>query len=63
MSNEVEILLKQRKLEIEKTVERNGQKQSRVYDPNADLILIEVLKELKKMNQYLSLIADEEIGD
>ena len=39
---------------------RNGQKHTRVYDPTSEMILVEILNELKKMNQQLQFITDEE---
>ena len=39
---------------------RNGQDHTRVYDPTNDMLLVEILNELKKMNQQLQFITDEE---
>lgn len=40
---------------------RNGLDHARVYDPNADRILTEILHELRVMNTQLQLITDTEI--
>ena len=39
---------------------RNAQDHARVYDPTNDMLLVEILNELKKMNQQLQFITDEE---
>ena len=48
---------------VDQSQERGGQDHVRTFDPWANETLIDILNELKKMNQYLHLITDEEIDD
>ena len=41
--------------------ERNNQDHQRVFDPEVNFVLREILKELKTMNMHLSVITEEEI--
>ena len=41
--------------------ERNGQENSRVYDPTNESLLIKILKELQKVSTQLSFITGEEL--
>lgn len=40
---------------------RNNQDMARVSDPDTQRILVQILKELQKMNTQLSLITEEEL--
>ena len=45
----------------EQSQERAGQDHVRTFDPEAYILLGQILEELKKMNSQLQLITDEEI--
>lgn len=40
--------------------QKNGQQHQRVYDPDSNRLLGDILEELKKMNFQLSIITSEE---
>ena len=42
---------------------RNGQEHQRVYDPEANAILKEILAEMRNMNRHLEIITELEVDD
>ena len=42
---------------------RNGQDHQRVYDPDANATLKEILAELRSMNRHLEIITELEVND
>lgn len=42
---------------------RNGQEHQRVYDPEANAILKEILAEMRNMNRHLEIITELEVND
>jgi len=48
---------------VDQSQERGGQDHVRVFDPQAYILLTQILDELKKMNLQLQIITEEDVKD